>query len=275
MSLNHVITEDGEIRKLGNLTPHPTDTTRCRYVWTVYGTVPQAPLVPREQWNDLVPDDDGPSDPNILYIHDQDGIGQCNCDATTGAAEDARDIAGLDKIELSAADLYDRINGGADNGSLLEDAIAEMMQRGVGTVATSGKLWHRGMTKASADERAKFKVLEAYLCPTFDHCFSAVLNGFRMISGIEWFNNFNVDSSGWLPVGRGGGGGHAIKGRKPTRQGKRYGIWHDNSWGGWGFNKSGAFVIPETHYTRAIGGWWAIRSMTDEGGSAPVLKLKE
>lgn len=267
------IFDDGtEPRKLGNLMPHPTDPTRTKYAWTVYGTVPQAPLVPREQWNDLVLDNDGPTDPNIFYIHDQDGIGQCNCDATTAAAEDTRNIEGLEDVKLSAADLYARINGGADNGSLLEDAIKEMMNNGVGTAATSGLLWHRGMKLASPEERARFKVMEAFLCPTFDHCYSAVLSGFRMISGIAWYDNYNPDSSGWLPRGRGNSGGHAIKGRKATRQGSRYGIWHDNSWGNWGYNKTGAFVIPEDHYTKAIGGWWAIRAMTDEGGSAPILK---
>jgi hypothetical protein len=233
-------------------------------------------MVPREQWLDLVPDDDVPDDPNILYIHNQGQVGQCNCDATAAAAEDTRSIAGLEGVKLSAADLYNRINGGADNGSLLEDAIAEMMTNGIGTAATSGLIWRRGMKSASAEERARFKVKEAYLCPTFDHCYSAVLSGFRMISGIAWYDNFNPDSSGWLPAsGRGSSGGHAIKGRKATRQGKRFGIWHDNSWNGWGFNNSGAFAIPESLYSKAIGGWWAVRVMTDEGGTAPILKPKE
>ena len=38
---------------------------------------------------------------------------------------------------LSPADLYDRINGGRDQGSMLEDAMAELAKNGVGTVATS------------------------------------------------------------------------------------------------------------------------------------------
>ena len=47
-----------------------------------------------------------------------------------------------------------------------------------------------------------------------------------------------------------------------------YGIVHQNSWStAWG--KSGRFVIPETAYTGPVGGWFAIRSVTDEGGVIP------
>jgi len=210
--------------------------------------------------------------PYLPPTHDQNGVGMCNCSATTGAMESQRMKQGLGYLKLSAGDLYNRIHvGRGDNGSLLEDGIHEASTVGVAGVAVVPYLdWQRSYAGAAAD-RPRFRVLEAYLCPEFDHCFSAVAAGFDLISGISWFSNYTPDSDGWLPAPRGKSGGHAIHGYKPTMRNGRYGIWHQNSWSDrWGIH--GRFVIPEACYDNAIGGWWAVRSVVDEGGVVPSLK---
>lgn len=251
--------------------------------WKVYGDYPQTPLIPRSQFEELTArfaTFDKPGHPNLQYVHDQDGVGQCNCDATVTGGEFVRSVQGLEFVELSAADLYDRINGGSDRGSLLEDATREMVNVGVGTAKTSGKLWKRGYFNgpAPADERALFKMPEVYLCPTFDHLYSASLCGFGIISGVMWYNNYTPDpGTGWLPlIGSGGGGGHAVFGYKPTMRkfGSRtiFGIWHQNSWATtWGLG--GQCVFPESMYTGPVGGWWAIRTATDGGGDVPAPRF--
>lgn len=268
--LHEVVLEDGSVRRLGNKSAQPSSDGKLKYKWSVYGTVPSAPMVPRSQWDSMIENDTDPSHPNLSYVHDQNGIGQCNADATTGATEDAIIEAGLPPVQLSAADLYDRINGGSDDGSTLEDGIVEAMARGMGLMSTTGPHWRRGMKTCSADERAQNKVLFAFLCPTFDHCMSAVLNDFKLISGIPWYDNYSVDQDGWLPLRpRGNSGGHAIRGYKAARRRQSYGIWHKNSWGVWGM--LGGMVIPESAYynNSGLGGWWAIRAVSDAGGSAP------
>lgn len=263
-----IVLPDGTVRRLGNNEP-PAGLTRA---WPVYGDSREAPMVARSQWDSQIAAMGGDSDdPFLPYVHDQDGIGQCNCDATAGLAEYTRARQGLPFVKLSAGDLYNRINRGGDNGSLLEDAVHEMLTNGIGTAETCGTLWRRGMKTAGADERGRFKALEVFLCPTFDHVMSAVLCKFGIVSGVPWFNNYTPDSDGWLPPGRGGGGGHAILGYKPTSRNGRYGIWHQNSWG-IGFGIKGRFVLPEGAYGRDIGGWWAMRSMVDEGGVLPTIK---
>jgi len=273
MAIHEIITDDGEVRKLANLIPYD-DPTKTKYLWNMWGLDDSVPLVPRSEWNTLVPDMSDETDPDILYTHDQNGVGQCNADAATGAYEDCRKMAGLSDLRLSAADLYDQINGGSDNGSLLEDGLLKLINVGVGTLDQCGSLWKRGQyTRATPEQRKSNRVLEAFLCPSFDHCYSAVLKGFRLISGIMWSDNFNPDKNGWLPKrGSGRSGGHAIKGYKATRIGNTYGIWHHNSWGqNWGY-KGGRFVIPETLYSGPVGGWWAIRSVVAESSDTPVLK---
>ncbi len=257
---------DGTKRRLGN------NPGKVRLKWGMYGATPNVPKIERSKWDGIIKEmGEGPEFYALPPIHDQDGVGQCNADSTTLMGESCRMDQGLPAIELSAADLYDRINGGADNGSLLEDAIAEMMANGCGTAATSGKVWKRGNPKASKEERAKFRILEAYLYPDFDSCMSAVLLGFRLSTGIMWYNNYETGPDGWLPAGRGQAGGHAIMGYKGAKKGSVYGIWHQNSWGvRWGLD--GRMCIPEGAYRGPVGGWWAIRSMVDEGGVIPMLK---
>ncbi len=266
--LDEITLPDGTTRKLGNIAP-PAGLVKA---WPTFGDTPAARLIPRSEWGGLMAGyTPGPDHPHLPPVHDQDGVGQCNCDDTTALVEFCRNMAGLPYVQLSAADLYDRINGGRDQGSLLEDAMHEMLTAGVGTAATCGTLWKRGYYKgpASAAERARFKVLEAFICPTFDHCMSAVFQGFALSTGIMWYDNYTPDADGWLPRGRGNAGGHAIFGFKPAKRGGTFGIWHQNSWGtDWGLG--GRFVIPESAYSGPVGGWWAVRAVTDEGGVIPT-----
>jgi hypothetical protein len=266
--LDSIIDENGIERFLGNNLP----LGRMRYSWSVYGDSPKAPMVSRSEWPALITEMGlGYDHPHLGYVHYQGSIGQCNADATASLAEFCRSMQGLSEVKLSAADLYGCINGGSDRGSMLEDAMSQMLRVGIGTVATCGTLWQgRRQVYASNEERAKYKATEIWLCPTFDHCMSAVLMGFGLVSGIMWHNNYSPDSDGWLPArGRGMGGGHAVFGYKPAMRNNKYGIWHQNSWGEWGLNKKGKCVFPEEVYDHNIGGWWAVRQMVTEEGDVP------
>ncbi len=262
--MNEIILPDGSTRRLGNIVPThgPAPGT------IIYGDTPTTPLIPRSQYDTLLADWDNELDhPLLPYQHDQNGVGQCNPEATTTGMEFRRALQGLPFVKLSPADLYSRINGGGDNGSLLEDSLREATSKGVGTAATSGLLWKNGSWKgaASAAERLQYRA-EAVLCPTFDHCMSAVFNGHPLVSGILWHDNYNPDADGWLPRPGGGAGGHAIMGFRPRKRGSTYGIVHRQSWGdSWSPRTKNCFVIPETAYDGAIGGWWAIVGMTDAG----------
>lgn len=275
-----IVDSNGVRRFLGN------NLEPLKMRWDHFGTNPVAPLIPRDQWKGLVDALPGGSSCDWPYLnpaHDQDGVGQCNADATTGAMESQRSKQGLPYVALAAGDLYGRINGGSDNGSTLEDGLAESIARGVGSVQTyGGDIWSRGRAGCPQSERDAYRVVECLLCPTFDHCFSAVLQGFDLISGIMWYDGWNTDSQGWLPSsGRGQGGGHAVHGYKPTYRGGDFGIWHQNSWGKWGlsatdlFGQTGIYglcVFPESIFGSSIGGWWAVRQVTDNANDLPIPK---
>lgn len=268
-----IIDSNGVPRFLANNIPPEGHVCKA---FPVYGDRADTPMIPRSQWPDLIAKMGDWKDYGFLPpTHDQDGVGQCNADATTGMAESMRLKQGLPLILLSAADLYDRINGGADNGSLLEDAMEEMMERGVGTVATSGAVWKRGLNKASAEERKRFRFLEVFTAPTFDHFFSGLLSGFDGNTGIMWGQNDEPDGDGWLPASSGQAGGHSLHSYMPAmRQGRggiQFGCPTHNSWAErWGVK--GKCIIPESRYKGPVGGLFLVRVITDEGGIVPPEK---
>jgi hypothetical protein len=259
-----IIDHNGVERFLGNLAPDFEVNSRCQV--TIYGDTAESPMFHRDEWPALARSLDEPFLPPVA---DQDGIGECNCSATCTAIEATRLTQGLEHVQLSAADLYGRINGGSDRGSLLEDGLRESMAVGVAPVSIVPYLDWRGRYSEAAAARKRFRVLKAFLCPTFDHCYSAVAAGFKLISGVMWYSNYKPDGDGWLPErGSGGGGGHAVFGYSPMMRNGKYGIGHQNSWSPqWGLR--GRCVFPEAAYGHQIGGWWAVRSVVDEGGVVP------
>lgn len=274
---------EGVRRALGNIDKPVTGR------WPVFGSSFGAspPLVPRSEWVDRIKElmhgrtcaehlDAAIAGP----VQNQGNVGQCNAEAAVGCVITQRILQGLPYVELSAGDLYDRINGGVDMGSLLEDGMRELQTRGVGTSATcGGTVWRRGWKSAPASERAKYKAIEVWTAPTFAHMMSGALLGFTGVSGIMWHGNYSsLDGDGWLPRGGGGGGGHAIEMLVcPTyreRGGKlEFALGHQNSWSArWG--RKGRMYLPEWTYTGPVGGWWLLRVVTTESLNTPFPKFK-
>jgi hypothetical protein len=273
MTVAYLCKQAGLIRFLGN-NPAPIQGS-----YRVYGDGPEQPLLPRSQWEGFAAlfGEDHPA-LSVIGVADQGGVGMCNAAATAKALEFARWEQGLGMVRLSAGDLYHRICGGRDEGSTLEDGLAEA---GNGIATTQTCPYSRWQTSdlAAAAERADYKAEEFFLCPTFEHQFSAACMGFAVITGIPWYAEYNPDSELWLPPGRRSVGGHAIFGYAPaarTVRGKlQFGIRHLQSWGD-SYGRHGRFVIPESAYESSIGGWWAVRQVTASGpGTVPAPAYSE
>lgn len=265
--LEEFILPDGTAVRLGNIIP---DAGLMR-AWPVYGDTATTPmLTPDQLLVHAITTQEAFDDVRIGKPHYQNGIGMCNGSAIVKGMEIKRHMQGLEHVDLSGGDLYMRICGGVDRGSLLEDGMRESMERGVAPVSITPYLDWRGENPGAAESRKRYRVLEAFLCPTFEHCASAVAYGCTLDTGIMWGNGDNPDGDGWLPRRVAGGGGHAICGYALVRRGDELGIAHINSWGP-SFGRNGRFVIPKSRYTGPVGGWWAIRSVTDEGGVVPML----
>jgi hypothetical protein len=268
-SLTEIVLPDGTKFGLGNVPADPALLAS----FPVYGDTAKTPLIPRSEWKARVDamGGPGPDAPFLSPVHNQSSIGMCNASATASAMESQRAKQGLPYRQLSAGDLYRRICfNGRDSGSTLQDGIRAAMADGIATTKTVPYLEWRRDAVGAATERAENRVLEAFVCPSFDHVYSAVLCGYDIISGIWWYDGYTPGADGWLPRPSGNRGGHAVHGFKPTYRGTEFGVWHKNSWTErWGLR--GLCVFPERSYDAGgINGWWAVRSVTDEGGVVPA-----
>lgn len=245
-----------EPRRMGNKIP---PEGKFKYAWKRFGATPNVPMIPRSEWKEIS------LAAYLPPVKDQDGIGACNAFATVEAVEACRKQAGLKYVRLSPGYLYGNINDGVDQGSLLEDGLAWMTTNGTCETALIGDLdWRAGRRRpVNAVENAKnYKVLEAYLCPNFEAMASALQQGFFIVEGLLWYDNFNPDRDGWLPArGVGNYGGHALCGYGLAQRNGTWGIRTRNSWSSsWGVG--GNCVIPESLFGRDIGGFWAVRAVT-------------
>lgn len=236
-------------------------------IYPVFGQQQDRPdirLIPRPEWANI---DFSHLVPEVL---DQDRQNACNAFASIQALHVLRAQAGLPYVKLSPGNLYGRINGGRDAGSLLSDAIQALEKEGVCTVGTVPEFQWRPSRWPDTwrEEAKKFRVLEAWDCPSFDHIASAIMLGFPVNLGILVGWNFRVRDDGWLDDYRGGGGGHAMcgVGLLYHRERRTWGIKVVNSWGReWG--QDGFAVVPESYFKATpFADGWAVRGVVDPSG---------
>lgn len=255
----------GEERIIGGC--HLPRTATPETLSQVFGDVGNAKLISRDQWQPVSLKRYCPE------VKDQNGIGACCAFDSVYNVEIARAIAGLPYVELSPGDLYRVVSGGSDSGSLPEDNLKRMMNVGVLTAATCPVLeWRRD--KGTNEERARFKILEAYWCPTFDHAASALLQGFTINANVWWYGNDPIDSEGWMrSSGTGGRGGHSICGMGLVSRNGQWGVEIINSWNR-RFGREGFAVLPEGRCSEGtkVFQWWATRGVVQESGDFPQPK---
>lgn len=240
-----------------------------RLKWAKFGESPKTPLIPRDQWK---PVNLGTFLPPV---HDQDGIGQCASSSACTVVEACRAQAGLPYVYLSAGDLYSRVNGGRDQGSMPEDNLNELITNGVAPAANVPYIWNgrRATDAATVAARKPYRIDEAYLCDSFEAMASALQQGFFIQEAIWWYDGDRTDADGWLPArGSGGRGGHALAGYALVVRNGVWGIQTRNSWGtSWG--KGGDCVIPESRFSFEFGAVWACRSVYQTKSDFPAPKL--
>ena len=260
-----IIDDQGVERFLGNNLPDGP----LKYQWRTYEEVHDVPLIKREDWKPV----------DLSYytppIKNQDSIRACNSFDTVSVFEACRALAGLPYVQLSCGYLYGAINGQEDQGSMLEDALDWMLKNGTCPTDVVGDLdWKQGSWPADVAEKAKpYRFLEAYWCPTFGHCGSALMRGFLVSVGILWYPNYKVDGDGWLPNrGSGRPGGHALMRDGLAYRNGKWGLPGPNSWSpDWGAD--GRCVIPEECFGDQVGGFWALRSVISESTDIPSPRM--
>ncbi len=184
----------------------------------------------------------------IYHTFDQDGVGSCTCNMTCMAAMVAREIQGLQRIVLSPGNLYNRVCGGRDQGSALDDALEELIKNGVCSVDVQAPNDWRTLASGWQADAANYRGLESLdLDGSEDGLYTALDKGFVVGIGVNW------------P----GGGGHAILVTGCRKRSN--GAWEaeiKNSWGAdWGDDGYG-YLTASTLRTMPQFGCFAVRVMT-------------
>jgi hypothetical protein len=193
-------------------------------LFPVAGSVDACPILPRSAWSECS------IRHKVWTVIDQNPQNSCCPSATAGAAMLLRELAGEKRILLSQGSLYGQINGGRDAGANIEDALAAMMRTGICPAKTiDSQAWHtRRWPNDWEAEAKKYRLLEAFDCPTFDAVASAVQRSMPVVFGVYW-----------------GSGGHAVAAVGLKKIDRSWGLEFLNSWGAdWADNGFG--VLPES-----------------------------
>lgn len=212
------------------------------------------------------------------WIMDQRSHGSCNGYAGASALSRARVRRMLPRVDLSGAYLYSLINGGRDDGSMLDDGMREV-QNGLATRETVGwdaiypSRYDRAKAKAEA---ARFKAHECYQLRTQEELFSALMADFDCVVAVHVGNSFmRLDGDGVCGGDR-GPGNHAVcvDGFTVLRDGT---LCADlaNSWNLTFGDQGRGWLTWSRHFAQTVGphGFYAIRSASDdpEGDNPPDI----
>jgi hypothetical protein len=203
------------------------------------------------------------------FIFDQGRAGSCNGWMGTGMLMRARARSGMPYVELAGNYVYSLINGGRDNGSMLDAGMEVLQENGAATIATVGpadRIYRKQYNTAAADKEAKkYRGFECYRLTTIEEFFTALALQWDCGCVVEVGRNFdNIDSYGIPGVDR-GNGNHAV--------GADDLIWSRNqlaadAYSSWGtrYADGGRIILIEAHLERTIDihSFYAMRSAMDD-----------
>ena len=168
------------------------------------------------------------------WISNQASTSACNGHAGANALSKARRMRGItDGLRLSGAFLYSLINGGRDQGSMLEDGMKALVEYGCcpESLVPPNQIFPSQQPRNARKEALKRKGFLCYPCETQDGFWSALLAGFPVIVAVHAGRNFQrLDSKGIAGVDN-GPGNHAIHSYDVELIGNDETAVTDNSWG--------------------------------------------
>jgi hypothetical protein len=198
-----IIDESGEVRRLGALMPP------AGFVCSLPTFEAEYPVWTDDQIRKII------TDPHrkparltfdVSWIRDQLSFGSCNGWGGASGLGKARVKRGLKRIDLSGAHLYSHINGGADRGSMLVDALAAIQKYGIAPESmVSASMIYPRLQPAGADAEAlKHRGLIAYAVQTKQGFRTALAAGFPVIVALAAGSRFQrLNSQGIAGVDNG------------------------------------------------------------------------
>lgn len=206
-------------------------------------------VVPRNQWAQIA----AAQTPKRKYVQsvlDQDGVGSCATESTTGAVMLTRAIAGMNHVLLNPWFIYHHTSGGRDGGSSIDDNLRFIQEYGIAPEAVwpRSKGWREKPSQEAYDAAKQFCGIEVFDIGSVDEMVSALLLGYVVVWGANGHSVLKID---YIDETKG---------------------LDLNSWGtGWG---DGGFGVW-TNYKGVQWGYgaWALRTVTEANAKIAVPHL--
>ena len=216
--------------------------------------------------------------PGGVWIRNQGGRGSCNGYAGAWALARARVMAGLPFVGLSGEYLYSMINGGRDSGSMLDDGMHALLEKGVAReelVKHESYLWSQ-MSDAARADAANHKGFECYRVDDDSELASGLALGFVGVVAVHANSSYQrLDSRGVRGIAI-GPGDHAV-GVQDVRIGDDGDFEYDEV-GSWGLRNGQygyAWITWKKHLRWTVGNhaFYLIRAATDpQQSNVPEIK---
>lgn len=204
-----IIDANGDARRLGSLLPP------AGFVSALPTFEKEYPVWEDDQIRKIV------TDPNrkpsrirfdSSWIKNQLSYGSCNGWGGASALSKGRVKRGLKRIDLSGADLYSKINGGRDRGSMLLDALEAIQKLGVApeSLVTADMIYPHLQPQNAKTEALKHRGLVAYAVQTKQGFRTALAAGFPVIVAVQAGSRFQTFNKSGIAYVDSGSGNHAV-----------------------------------------------------------------
>ncbi|MFZ5833211.1 MAG: hypothetical protein ACOY3P_24245 [Planctomycetota bacterium] len=140
-------------------------------------------IIPRAQWADFAQDIS--LRPHVREVLDQDGVGSCAAEATTGGVMIGRAFAGLPHVSLNPWSIYRVTSGGRDRGSAIDANLEYAREHGICPMDMHPRslTWRAEPSEAAKEAAKQYRIVEFYDVTTIDEMVSCLLMGFPVVYG--------------------------------------------------------------------------------------------
>ncbi len=211
------------------------------------------------------------------WIKNQGNLGACNGFAGSSALERARVRRGLPVVRLSGFGLYSAINGGRDQGSMLDDGMEWITEKGCPPTSPDEQAtyrWER-VPEFSKREMSNYKAHECYHLTSELELASALASGFDCVIAVHASDRWmQLDDEG-VSLESNGVGNHAVLvDDVVVLKSGEFGFDMANSWDLRFGNQGRSYQTWKRHLRSTVENhyFYAIRSTSDGREKPPEIK---
>lgn len=188
------------------------------------------------------------------WIMNQHTHGSCNGFAEAAVYSKCRKLRGInDDLLFSGAYAYSLMNGGQDNGSVLEHGMQKLKTDGIclATTVTWEMIYPRLQPAHAKAEAAKHKGLIVYPCETLQGLRTGLAQGFPAVVAVHAGGGFQkLDSRGIAGISN-GRGNHSVHCDDLVMVDGVEVFDHANSWG-LGYGNRGRSYLTQDHFSQTF-----------------------